>query len=125
MLIDAVKNYRVLYDKRHPQHKDNLLKDDLRSKIGAALGMSSIACQKKFKNLKDTFMKQRSLIKSKMKSGVETSDIATIKWRHVDSMMAIMEPVSPEAITEYTEDDGEDHASDPQPAYVGMASQEN
>ncbi|KAH6923087.1 hypothetical protein HPB50_021417 [Hyalomma asiaticum] len=40
MLIEMVRNYPVLYDKRHPKHKDSLLKDDLWRKIGSELELT-------------------------------------------------------------------------------------
>ncbi|KAH7983573.1 hypothetical protein HPB52_012847 [Rhipicephalus sanguineus] len=39
-LIGMVRNYLVHYDKRHPKHKDSLLKDDLWNKIGNQLGQT-------------------------------------------------------------------------------------
>ncbi|KAH7947807.1 hypothetical protein HPB52_015944 [Rhipicephalus sanguineus] len=41
LLIEMVRNYLVLYDKRHPKHKDSLLKDDLWNKIGNELGLTA------------------------------------------------------------------------------------
>ncbi|KAH7938804.1 hypothetical protein HPB52_000439 [Rhipicephalus sanguineus] len=43
LLIEMVRNYLVLYDKRHPKHKDSLLKDDLWNKIGNELGLTGPA----------------------------------------------------------------------------------
>ncbi|KAH7956371.1 hypothetical protein HPB52_008703 [Rhipicephalus sanguineus] len=40
LLIEMVRNYLVLHDKRHPKHKDSLLKDDLWNKIGNELGLT-------------------------------------------------------------------------------------
>lgn len=40
MLIELVRNYPVLFDKRHVKHKDNVLKDELWNKIGSELGLS-------------------------------------------------------------------------------------
>lgn len=53
-------------------------------------------CQKKFKNLKDTFAKIINQIRTSMKSGAGAADVATVKWKHFLPMQAIMEPVSEE-----------------------------
>ncbi|KAH7983783.1 hypothetical protein HPB52_014317 [Rhipicephalus sanguineus] len=42
LLIEMVRNYLVLYDKRHPKHKDSLLKGDLWNKIGNELGLTEL-----------------------------------------------------------------------------------
>lgn len=39
MLIELVRNYPVLFDKRHVKHKD-VLKDELWNKIGSELRLS-------------------------------------------------------------------------------------
>ncbi|XP_037579829.1 uncharacterized protein LOC119462562 [Dermacentor silvarum] len=98
MLIELVRNYPVLFDKRHVKHKDNMLKDELWNKIGSELGLSGIAAQNKFKNLKDTFNKQRNKIKDSMRSGAGAADVPTVKWAHFESMMSLMGPVLKEPI---------------------------
>ena len=42
MLIEMVRNYLVLYDKRQPKQKDSLLKDDLWNKSGNELGLTGM-----------------------------------------------------------------------------------
>ncbi|CAN7938436.1 unnamed protein product [Ixodes hexagonus] len=93
LLIEAVKNHAVLYDKAHPRYKDNDFKDELWKQIGTELGSSGTRCQTKFKNLKDTYNKIRNQVKKSMKSGAGTADIPTVKWKHFKAMMEIMEPV--------------------------------
>ncbi|KAH7984007.1 hypothetical protein HPB52_016095 [Rhipicephalus sanguineus] len=41
-LIEVVRNYLALYDKRHSKHKDSLLKDDLWNKICNELGLTGM-----------------------------------------------------------------------------------
>uniref|UniRef100_G3MKT2 MADF domain-containing protein n=1 Tax=Amblyomma maculatum TaxID=34609 RepID=G3MKT2_AMBMU len=94
MLIDIIKEYPILYDKSHLNFKDVAYKEQIWDKIGRQMGVSGSLCQKKFKNLKDTFMKIRNQIKTSMKSGAGAADIATVKWKHFLHMQAIMEPVS-------------------------------
>ncbi|XP_075734492.1 transcription factor Adf-1-like [Rhipicephalus microplus] len=79
MLIELVRNHPVLYDKRHPKHKDSLLKDDLWGEIGSELGMNGMQAHEKFKNLKDTFTKHKNKIKGSMKSGAGAADVPTVK----------------------------------------------
>ncbi|CAN8031362.1 unnamed protein product [Ixodes persulcatus] len=40
VLIDAVKKYPVLYDKRHERYKDNDFKEEIWKKIGSRFGVS-------------------------------------------------------------------------------------
>ncbi|XP_077517561.1 uncharacterized protein LOC144128211 [Amblyomma americanum] len=78
MLLNAIKAHPILYDKRHLNFKDTVI------------------CQKKFKNLKDTFMKIRNQQRESMKSGAGLADVPTAKWRHFEQMQAFMETVSRE-----------------------------
>ncbi|XP_049522499.1 uncharacterized protein LOC125945012 [Dermacentor silvarum] len=55
-------------------------------------------CQKKFKNLKNHFTRLKQDIKQKTRSGAGTNDIRTIKWKHFEAMVPIMEKVYEEPI---------------------------
>ncbi|CAN8001105.1 unnamed protein product [Ixodes hexagonus] len=67
LLIEAVKNHAVLYDKAHPRYKDNDFKDELWKQIGTELGSNETRCQTKFKNLKDTYNKIRNQVKKSIR----------------------------------------------------------
>ncbi|XP_037280495.2 uncharacterized protein LOC119173815 [Rhipicephalus microplus] len=98
MLIELARNHPVLCDKRHPKHKDSLLKDDLWGKIGSELGMTGMQAHAKFKNLKDTFTKHKNKIKGSMNSGAGAADVPTVKWVHFKAMMSLMGPILKEPI---------------------------
>ncbi|KAH6942922.1 hypothetical protein HPB50_011958 [Hyalomma asiaticum] len=106
MLIEMVRNYPVLYDKRHPKHKDSLLKDDLWRKIGSELGLTGMQAQAKFKNLKDTFTKHKNKIKDLMRSGAGAAEIPTVKWVHFEAMMSLVGPALEEPIASSVDDPG-------------------
>ncbi|KAH6930967.1 hypothetical protein HPB50_021085 [Hyalomma asiaticum] len=93
LLIDAIKQHPVLFDKLHPRYKDVEFKKELWMKIAADLGVTAPTCQTKFKNLKDSFTKLKTKIKDKSKSGAGAADIPSIKWRHFEAMVPIMEKV--------------------------------
>ncbi|XP_049527143.1 uncharacterized protein LOC125946962 [Dermacentor silvarum] len=98
LLLDAIKQYPVLYDKSLPRYKEVEYKKELWMKIAADLGVTATTCQTKFKNLKDTFTKLKTKIKDKSKSGAGAKDIPSVKWKHFEAMLPIMEKVYEEPI---------------------------
>ncbi|KAM7289447.1 transcription factor Adf-1 [Ixodes scapularis] len=98
VLIDAVKKYPVLYDKRHERYKDNDFKEEIWKTIGSRFGVSGSKCQTKFKNLKDTYVKIRNQIKKSVKNGVGAGTVPNIKWKHFKTMLDIMEPMYDEKL---------------------------
>ncbi|KAM7295039.1 uncharacterized protein ISCGN_024544 [Ixodes scapularis] len=97
-LINAVKDYAFLYDKRHPDHKDRDKKLQAWTEIGSIFGMAGLECQKKFKNLKDAYYRTKAAVKGKSKSGAGLADIPTVKWAHFEEMAGIVEPFSQSAV---------------------------
>ncbi|KAH6941977.1 hypothetical protein HPB50_026071 [Hyalomma asiaticum] len=107
LLIDAIKQHPVLFDKTHPRYKEVEFKKDLWMKISADLGVTAATCQTKFKNLKDSFTKLKTKIKDKSKSGAGAADIPSVKWRHFEATVPIMEKVYVEPMSEcYAEEAG-------------------
>ncbi|KAH7941668.1 hypothetical protein HPB49_015920 [Dermacentor silvarum] len=100
LLLDAIKQYPVLYDKSLPRYKEVEYKKELWMKIAADLGVTATTCQTKFKNLKDTFTKLKTKIKDKSKSGAGAKDIPSVKWKHFEAMLPIMEKVYEEPMAE-------------------------
>ncbi|KAH7961810.1 hypothetical protein HPB52_012243 [Rhipicephalus sanguineus] len=104
LLIDAIKQHPVLFDKSHLRYKEVEFKKELWMRIAADLGVTGkctappATCQTKFKNLKDSFTKLKSKIKDKSKSGAGAADIPSVKWRHFEAMVPIMEKVYVEPI---------------------------
>ncbi|KAM7300340.1 uncharacterized protein ISCGN_020904 [Ixodes scapularis] len=96
VLLDLVKQYPCLYDKRHPKYKDNAYKDELWGNLGVDLGgVEGSVLANKFKNAKDSYQKQKNKISDSMKSGAGAGEVIKITWPHYIQMMEIMEPVSP------------------------------
>ncbi|KAH7973544.1 hypothetical protein HPB49_002273 [Dermacentor silvarum] len=92
-VVCAIKQYPVLYDKSLPRYKEVEYKKELWMTISADLGVTAATCQTKFKNLKDTFTKLKTKIKDKSKSGAGAKDIPSVKWKHIEAMLPIMEKV--------------------------------
>ncbi|XP_049269901.1 uncharacterized protein LOC125757787 [Rhipicephalus sanguineus] len=89
LLLDALKQYPTLYDKSLPRYKEAYRASTFRT---------AATCQTKFKNLKDTFTKLKTKIRDKSKSGAGAKDIPTVKWKHFEAMLPIMEKVYEEPI---------------------------
>nr|XP_054926292.1 uncharacterized protein LOC126530461 [Dermacentor andersoni] len=98
LLLDVIKQYPVLYDKSHPRYKKADYKKDIWKKISQDLGVTDGICQAKFKNLKDNFTKTKAKIRDKMKSGAAAKDVPTVKWKHFEALIPIMEKVYEEPI---------------------------
>ncbi|XP_040074264.1 uncharacterized protein LOC120846533 [Ixodes scapularis] len=99
VLLDVIKQYPVLYDKRHPQFKDIKYKDEVWTMLGESLGgIPGVDLVNKFKNAKDTYQKHNNKIICSMKSRAGAAQVGKITWPHFMQMMEIMEPVSPNPI---------------------------
>ncbi|XP_040074836.1 uncharacterized protein LOC115326583 [Ixodes scapularis] len=96
VLLDLIKQYPCLHDKRHPKYKDNAYKDELWGNLGVDLGgVEGSVLANKFKNAKDSYQKQKNKISDSMKSGAGAGEVIKITWPHYVHMMEIMEPASP------------------------------
>ncbi|KAH9360313.1 hypothetical protein HPB48_018331 [Haemaphysalis longicornis] len=93
MMIDMIKDHRLLYDKQHAQLKlKEQLKEVVLEKIGVEPGMTGAKVAKKFNNLKDTYTRVKAqLEKSNHKSGSGAKDIKKVKWRYFKQMISVME----------------------------------
>ncbi|XP_075751960.1 uncharacterized protein LOC142817898 [Rhipicephalus microplus] len=80
LLIDAIKMYPYLYDKRHPSFKDRTKKDRAWADR-SMFGMSSVLVEKRFKNLRDIFKRKQHDIREKTKKWSRSS-------RHSNNKMA-------------------------------------
>ncbi|KAH9367167.1 hypothetical protein HPB48_014757 [Haemaphysalis longicornis] len=90
-LIEVVKGYPFLTDKKHPEFKNRQKKDAAWHQIGVLFGVPGSLLEKKLKNLKDTYNRTKTATKGKMKSGAAAKDVPTRQWTHFTSMAAIME----------------------------------
>ncbi|XP_028677377.1 transcription factor Adf-1-like [Erpetoichthys calabaricus] len=57
-LITQVQSHPVLYDSKDENYKDNAKKDSAWRAVSTALGLSVEDCQKRWKNLRDTFVRK-------------------------------------------------------------------
>ncbi|KAL4125984.1 hypothetical protein QTP88_010216 [Uroleucon formosanum] len=67
-LIGLVENNTVIFDSGHKKYKDIYLKDNIWKNISQEVGRSSDDCKKRWRNIRDTYMKQ----KKKLPTGSET-----------------------------------------------------
>ncbi|XP_050064617.1 uncharacterized protein LOC126553509 [Aphis gossypii] len=58
-LITLVENNKCIYDSSHKQHKDNYVKDNIWKNISGEVGRSIDDCRKRWKNIRDTYLKQK------------------------------------------------------------------
>ncbi|XP_075547604.1 uncharacterized protein LOC142582076 [Dermacentor variabilis] len=114
LLLDIIKQYPVLYDKSHPRYKEADYKKEIWKKISQDLGVTDGICQAKFKNLKDNFTKTKAKIRDKMKSGAGAKDVPTVKWKHFEALIPIMEKVYEEPISDKSAESGSRSQEDSQ-----------
>ncbi|XP_070389467.1 transcription factor Adf-1-like [Dermacentor albipictus] len=114
LLLDIIKQYPVLYDKSHPTYKEAEYKKEIWKKISQDLGVTDGICQAKFKNLKDNFTKTKTKIRDKMKSGAGAKDVPTVKWKHFEALIPIMEKVYEETISDKSAESGTGSQDDSQ-----------
>lgn len=98
LLLDTIKQHPMLYDKTNPRYKEAEYKKEIWKQIAQDLGVTEAMCQNKFKNLKDNFTKIKTKLKDKSRSGAGAKDVPTVKWRHFEAMIPIMEKVHEEPI---------------------------
>ncbi|KAL4149106.1 hypothetical protein QTP88_003121 [Uroleucon formosanum] len=67
-LIGLVENNTVIFDSGHKKYKDIYFKDNIWKNISQEVGRSSDDCKKRWRNIRDTYMKQ----KKKLPTGSET-----------------------------------------------------
>ncbi|XP_075538982.1 uncharacterized protein LOC142573258 [Dermacentor variabilis] len=114
LLLDIIKQYPVLYDKSHPRYKEADYKKEIWKKISQDLGVTDGIYQAKFKNLKDNFTKTKAKIRDKMKSGAGAKDVPTVKWKHFEALIPIMEKVYEEPISDKSAESGSRSQEDSQ-----------
>ncbi|XP_070385034.1 uncharacterized protein [Dermacentor albipictus] len=100
LLLDIIKQYPVLYDKGHSRYKEADYKKEIWKKISQDLGVTDGIFQANFKTLKDNFTKTKTKRRDKMKSGAGAKDVPTVKCKHFEAMIPIMEKVYEEHISD-------------------------
>ncbi|KAH6933281.1 hypothetical protein HPB50_013935 [Hyalomma asiaticum] len=116
LLLDTIKQHPVLYDKTNPRYKEAEYKKEIWKKIAQDLGVTEAMCQNKFKNLKDNFTKIKTKLKDKSRSGAGAKDVPTVKWKHFEAMIPIMEKVHEEPVSEMSAEGLSDDAQLEPPA---------
>lgn len=82
-LIDLVRSKPQLYNPQHEDYKNTLARENTWVEISQKLSISTDLAKKKWKNLRDTFMK----VRTKSKEGRNGGTAATqIKWPHFDHL---------------------------------------
>ncbi|XP_012143753.1 uncharacterized protein LOC105662835 [Megachile rotundata] len=76
MLIECIRNYPVLYDISDKDYKNYLVKENVWREISTKLGRSPTDCKKRWRNIRDTFMK----IKRGNKYGIGSAAKPKSKW---------------------------------------------
>ncbi|XP_067123186.1 transcription factor Adf-1-like [Centruroides vittatus] len=79
-----IESYPFLYDKSRKEFKDVSFKHTYWTAIGAAFNVSAEECIKKWKNLKDRYMKLKNNIDKSKRSGAATSEIYKTNWKYFD-----------------------------------------
>ncbi|XP_067132798.1 transcription factor Adf-1-like isoform X2 [Centruroides vittatus] len=82
--IRMIESYPFLYDKSRKEFKDVSFKHTYWTAIGAAFNVSAEECIKKWKNLKDRYMKLKNNIDKSKRSGAATSEIYKTNWKYFD-----------------------------------------
>ncbi|XP_066918670.1 uncharacterized protein [Clytia hemisphaerica] len=75
-LSEAVRNYKCLYDKSHPEHKNKPVKQKCWSEIEKYLGMEEDTAEKAWDNLKKRYSRIRNTYKKAVVSGKGRDDVA-------------------------------------------------
>lgn len=82
----SIEKYPFLYDKRKKEFKDVALKEAYQTAIGSSFQMTATECIKKFKNLKDRYVKIKGLINKTKRSGASTKDVYRCNWKYFDQL---------------------------------------
>ncbi|KAL1490223.1 hypothetical protein ABEB36_012953 [Hypothenemus hampei] len=81
-LIEIVKRYPILYDLSHGDYKNVRKKDKVWEKIGAEINESGDEVKKKWKNLRDSYIRNLKSNKTKTDQAAKVSK----KWQWSDQM---------------------------------------
>ncbi|XP_057702821.1 uncharacterized protein LOC130922220 isoform X1 [Corythoichthys intestinalis] len=83
-LIIAVSDHPVLYDTTLPTYKDRNKKDAAWREISVALNVSADTCRRKWKNLRDTYLRNKRIRREGERSGSAAGSAST--WKHTTVM---------------------------------------
>lgn len=88
LLISLVKKKPWLYDSAHKDYRDSVLAANTWQAIGATMQVPGEACKKRWKNVRDTYAKQKAVHSGGVKS--QSASKYLTKWKHLDAMNAFM-----------------------------------
>lgn len=86
-LLERIRDFPFLYDRRCPEFRDTVLKDNRLQIIAAEFGISNDECKKKWRNARDRYTRIRQKLDATRRSGAVGK---APYWRHyglLDSMI--------------------------------------
>ncbi|CAH1960684.1 unnamed protein product [Acanthoscelides obtectus] len=83
ILIDEVQKYPAIFDYEHENYKNFICKENAWKKIACSVGKSSDDCKRRWRNIKDTYFRNRK--KRKLGTGSAASE-RVIKWTLYDRL---------------------------------------
>ncbi|XP_064469037.1 uncharacterized protein LOC135383553 [Ornithodoros turicata] len=96
-LLDCIREHEFLFNKRHPDFKNSLLKDETWTKIGEVCGISGKQCASKFKNAKDKYKKTLQALHERSRSGAGAKEVKKVTWPHFNLMHSVLGPFTDDA----------------------------
>ncbi|XP_067118580.1 transcription factor Adf-1-like [Centruroides vittatus] len=88
--IETVRKYPCLYDKKCTDFKDTTLKKTIWTAIGEQFGISGDDAEKRWKNLRDRYTKERRKMRESHVSGASTSEVYFTNWslfKYIDGFL--------------------------------------
>lgn len=98
-LLERIRDFPFLYDRRCPEYRDTALKDDRLKVIAAEFGITDEECKKKWRNARDRCMKIRQKLDAARRSGCGGKDVRRPYWCHYSLLDSMLEDTSPAHLT--------------------------
>ncbi|XP_077523052.1 uncharacterized protein LOC144133846 [Amblyomma americanum] len=89
-LITEVERRRVLWDVRDRDYKNNMKRDQAWRAIAVALSVDVTQVMKRWKSLRDTFMKKRKEVTA-IKSGAGADSVVNVRWPHFNQLLFLLD----------------------------------
>ncbi|XP_049957236.1 transcription factor Adf-1 [Schistocerca serialis cubense] len=70
MLCELVSQHPCLYDLKNPKYRDTMFRDRIWEEIGAQLKLAGMQLQKKWRNIKDSYNREKRRLSGKSGSAV-------------------------------------------------------
>nr|XP_054930432.1 uncharacterized protein LOC126538461 [Dermacentor andersoni] len=89
-LITEVEKRRVLWDVRDRNYKNNMKRDQAWRATADALSVDVTQVMKRWKSLRDTFMKKRKEVTT-TKSGAGADSVFSVRWPHYNQLLFLLD----------------------------------